>query len=131
MAVFRFALCALIVAGLTSCATSVPQPNLGQYKLKLAQWHQSGDYDRAFAVAAKPGAEYLKHRISQRKAGERTAVVFDIDETLLSNWGYLTARNFGITAASFADWVARNNDPALAPTQAIYFAAQREGILSF
>jgi len=131
MAFFRFALCCFIAVSLTSCATSVPEPNLGQYKLRLANWHESGEYERAFAVAAQPGADYLARRISQRRAGERIAVVFDIDETLLSNWGYLAERNFGITTQSFADWVARHNDPALAPTQAIYQTARRAGVPIF
>lgn len=131
MAVFRFALCSLIAVGLTSCATSVPEPNLGQYKLKLTKWHESGEYKRAFAAAAQLGADYLARRVSEKKAGERIAVVFDIDETLLSNWGYLTERDFGITARSFSDWIARHDDPALAPTQAIYQAARRAGVPIF
>ena len=127
----RLLVYALVAAGLTACATSVPSPNLGLYKQELVEWHDSGDYERAFAVASKPAASYLRQRIAQRKAGEKLAVVFDIDETLLSNWGYLTARDFGITSPSFADWVARHNDPALMPTRAIYEEARQAGLPIF
>ena len=128
---FRYSVYALVAAGLTACATSVPSPNLGLYKRELVEWHDSGSYERAFAASSKPAAAYLKQRIAQRKAGEKIAVVFDIDETLLSNWGYLTHRNFGITSPSFAEWVARHDDPALTPTRAIYEEARLAGLPIF
>lgn len=127
----RYTVYALVAAGLTACATSVPGPNLGLYKEELVQWHDSGDYERAFAASSAPAAAYLRYRIAQRKAGEKIAVVFDIDETLLSNWGYLRHRNFGITMPSFAEWVAKNDDPALLPTREIYEEARRAGLPIF
>lgn len=127
----RSAIFALVAAGFAACATSVPHPNLGVYKTQLTGWHDSGDYDRAFAQAAKKGVTVLNNRIAHRHSGDRIAVVFDIDETLLSNWDYLQYRNFGLTAPSFADWVKAHNDPALTPTKEIFQTAQRAGIPIF
>lgn len=129
--VLRYIVYALVVAGLTACATSVPNPNLGRYKEELVQWHDSGEYERAFAASSAPAAAYLRQRIAHRKPGEKIAIVFDIDETLLSNWGYLRHRNFGITTPSFAEWVAENDDPALPATRDIYEEARRAGLPIF
>lgn len=131
IAVLRIGFYALVVAGLTACATSVPEPNLGVYKHQLNSWYDSGGYERAFAAAAKAGADTLNQRLTHRDPQAKLAVVFDIDETLLSNWAYLHYRNFGITEASFAEWVKTHNDPALVPTQSIYMAAKNAGIPIF
>ncbi len=122
---------ALVALTLGACATSVPQPNLGLYKQELRQWHNSGKYAVSFAAAAAPGRAWLDHVIATRKAGDRVAVVFDIDETLLSNWGYLSAGDFVLNYDSFKVWTRANNDPPLSPTREIFERAKAAGIPIF
>lgn len=122
---------ALVTLTLASCATSEPRPNLGLYKKELRHWHDSGEYAACFARAAAPGRAWLERVIAAKKPGEKIAVVFDIDETLLSNWGYLSAGDFVLNYPSFKAWTRVNNDPPLAPTREIFERAKAAGIPIF
>ena len=122
---------ALLALALGACATTEPRPNLGLYKHELKEWHNSGEYAACFAEAARPGKAWLKQAIASKKAGERLAVVFDIDETLLSNWGYLDRDEFTLSWDSFRAWTRANNDPVLPPTKEIYDLAKSSGVAIF
>lgn len=121
----------LVVFALGACATCEPGPNLGLYRKELRQWHESGQYAACFARAAGPGEDWLDRVIATRKQGEKLAVVFDIDETLLSNWAYLSQDDFHITYASFRAWVRTHDDPALPPTRRIFERARAAGLPIF
>lgn len=121
----------LLALALGACATAEPHPNLGLYKQELKEWHNSGKYATCFAEAARPGKAWLERAIAARKPGERLAVVFDIDETLLSNWGYLTKEGFALSWDSFKAWLRANNDPVLEPTKEIFNLAKASGVTIF
>ncbi len=61
-------------------------------KSLLSRYHDFGDYDRDLAIVAGKAKAWLTSR-----AGDVTkpAVVFDIDETVLSNWDVLRRDDFG------------------------------------
>jgi predicted secreted acid phosphatase len=122
---------ALVAFGLGACATCEPGPNLGLYRKELKDWHSSGQYAACFAHAAGPGRVWIDRVIASKKPGDKMAVVFDIDETLLSNWAYLSQDDFNITYDSFKLWVRRHNDPALEPTKEIFERAKAAGIPIF
>lgn len=117
-----------LAAVFAGCAPCEPRPNLGLYKQQLVGWHDSGDYERCFAQAARRGEAALDRAIASTQPRQQMAVVFDIDETLLSNWEYLTAKGFGFQVDTFFAWVRTHSDPALAPTKAIYDKARAAGI---
>lgn len=122
---------ALVALSLGACATCEPQPNLGLYRHELVDWHQSGKYAACFAQAAAPGRAWLDRVMATRKPGEKIAVVFDIDETLLSNWAYLVRDDFSITYDSFRAWTKKYDDPVLGPTKEIFERARAAGIPIF
>lgn len=117
-----------LVAVFAGCAPCEPRPNLGLYKQQLVGWHDSGDYGKCFAQAARHGAVALDRAIASKQPRQQMAVVFDIDETLLSNWAYLTTKGFDVKLDTFFAWVKTHDDPALAPTKAIYDKARAAGI---
>lgn len=119
---------ALALAGCTCCE---PRPNLGLYKEKLVAWHDSGAYAACFSESARSAATVLRGEIARREPEDRLAVVLDIDETALSNWGYLSKVGFDVQADTFREWTARHNDPALAPTLALFNEARAAGIPVF
>jgi len=127
----KLGLLGLVLAMLAACTTCEPQPNLGLYKEKLTAWHDSGGYAECFARAAQPAREILRREIAARRPGDRIAVVFDIDETVLSNWGYLTSVGFDLNAATFEPWVRKHNDPALAPMLEVFREARAAGVPVF
>jgi predicted secreted acid phosphatase len=124
----RLLLAVGLVAVSAGCAPCEPRPNLGLYKQQLVGWHDSGDYEKCFAQAARRGEAALDRAIAGKQPRQQMAVVFDIDETLLSNWAYLTTKGFDVKLDTFFAWVKTHDDPALAPTKAIYEKARAAGI---
>jgi acid phosphatase len=122
------ALAALAV--LAACTTAEPQPNLGQYRAELVQWHTDGRYAASFDRAVAR-ADRLIAASARRPAGGKRALVLDIDETALSNWRYLTAVGFAVDAESFSRWTKRNNDPAFPSTLALFQRAKSAGFSVF
>lgn len=122
----------VLASTLAGCAIAPrePHPNLGVLRSECVRWHDSGDYAAAFARAATVARESLDR--SSRGAMPKThAVVFDIDETLLSNWPYLSAVQFAIAPDTFAAWTKRERGIALEPMRAVYARAQARGIPIF
>jgi predicted secreted acid phosphatase len=72
-------------------AAAEPQ-NLGDLKHDLNTYHDSGDYDRDLAAVGARAQTYLDAHLAGVK---KPAIVLDIDETTLSNWGDLKANDFG------------------------------------
>jgi len=55
-------------------------------------------------------------------------MVFDLDETLLSNWAEDQLVNFGYTAESWDAWVEEGKAPAIEPVRELYRTARRLGV---
>lgn len=118
----------------------VPSPdkfqNLGQLKTELKQYHdcadiQEGCYSKDLDRQADLAIKFLERRISSRKPGEKLAVVFDIDETALSNYPEMLADDFGYQAKDFDNWIKLAEAPAIPSTLRLYHEAQRLGIAVF
>jgi predicted secreted acid phosphatase len=112
---------AVVALCLASCASSPrePKPNLTLLKWRCIEWHDSGGYARAFEHAAKPASRTLEHYL-RGETPQNFAIVFDIDETLLSNWPYIYQSHFGIDQNTFATWAETSRDRALHPLQEIF-----------
>lgn len=85
--------CAIALAG-AGCATTgagVPE-NIHFSKQRLIEYQKSGRYEADIGRVAGDAANYLRTRLAQ---GGKNAVVFDIDETALSNYPALKANDFG------------------------------------
>jgi hypothetical protein len=91
----------LLVISLAACTTPA-QPlfpgspaqviNVGDIKLAATAYYQSGAYDRDLSIVAARAGAWMAERIPQVR---RPAVVFDIDDTALSNWEVIKANDFG------------------------------------
>lgn len=121
--------------------------NAGDWENALRRYHDDGVYEKQLAkvdtVASKwlrAGAraarvrvrgKRLKVRAARRhRSARRTAVVFDVDETALSNYTAIDADNFTFGPQSQAE--AQNEiGTAIAPTLELYRLAQKKGIATF
>ena len=128
----RLLIPALICVLLVGCASSPPEPapNLSLLKAQCVEWHASGGYNAAFARAAEPGRTALEDYL-RGETPQNFAIVFDIDETLLSNWPYLKDQQFAITPDSFAEWTRAGRAIPLQATRDIYARAQAYSIPIF
>lgn len=76
----------------TVVPASAEPANVGDTKDEATAYYESGQYWTDLAVVA---AQAIDQIAAQAPAVSRPAVVFDIDETALSNWEVIKANDFG------------------------------------
>lgn len=113
--------------------------NLQTLKDQLRVYHDSGAYERDIGVVAEEARAWIVQRAPQV---QRPAVVFDIDETVLSNWTRNVANDYGYFTDGPCDQLPRGpcgayayEDAALgtpiASMLATYQAARAAGVTVF
>jgi acid phosphatase len=110
------------------------EPNLGLLKVKLTRYHDSGRYMQELARVDKNAMNYLKKRVSENlnlSHPKKLAVVFDIDETVLSNWEHIKANDFGGNQATWDKLEEAGDDTALKPALKLYQLAKKEHVTVF
>lgn len=130
----------LTLALLGGCATGSDGPgNIHFHKERLTQYHDSGDHERDIEKVAAQASAWLTERL---KGPGKHAVVFDIDETALSNWPSIKANDFGwITAGpctiddkgaiskpcGLGPWIRMGRAQAIKPVLNLYQTARKLG----
>src|SRR5262249_5149633 len=87
----------LILMEILGCQTPPPtfssEPaNVGDAKIAATKYHDSGAYVRDLATAAAVADSWI---VQRAPTATKPAIVFDIDETALSNWAVIQADDFG------------------------------------
>ena len=144
----RAAVALLAAASLlvTACATTRPlgEPeNIHFHKQRLVKYYESGSYQTEVGKVADAIKAYLSERLAR---GDRSAVVFDIDETVLSNWPSIKANDFGwITRGActldkdgkpgspcgLGAWILLGRGEAIQPMRDVYQHARALGAAVF
>lgn len=100
--------------------------NLSTHKRAILTYVNSGGYNRDIAEIALQANKYLTKRLAKgAKAGKKLAVVFDIDETTLTNLAHMMANDFGYVPEVWDRWVEEGRAHAIVPVQTIYDTAVR------
>jgi len=106
--------------------------NLDKLKAELNQYHDCtgthGCYTRDLDLEANRAIDFLCRRAAHAGAGEKLALVLDIDETSLSNWEEMAGADFAYNDAAFNAWVDSAKAPAVAATLRLYNEARRLGV---
>lgn len=111
---------------------AAPPPNLSIAKQELGRYVVSGEYGRDMARVALRANKYLTRRLAQPpKPDEKRAIVFDIDETTLTNITHLMANDYGYVPAVWKRWVAEGQARAIVPVQLVYDLAVRNNVTVF
>lgn len=127
---FAGALAAVLVLPVSQFA--VPPANLNSAKYAVAQYVNTGEYGRDVAKIALKANKYLAKRVAQpAKPDEKRAIVFDIDETTLSNLPHIMANDYGYVPAVWRRWVAEGQARAIVPVQLIYDLAVKNNVTVF
>jgi predicted secreted acid phosphatase len=108
--------------------TAVEPTNLSTTKQQVGAYVTSGEYGRDMVKVAAEANEYLSRRIPKgvpksAKHSNKLAVVFDIDETTLSNLRHIQANDYGYIPKVWDAWVAEGQATAIYPVQAVYNTA--------
>lgn len=142
---------ALLLAGTPVAAAQPPAPpapiipppvepaNIGDLKNDAVAYYDSGAYLTNLQQTAAPATVWINE---QAPRVTRPAVVFDIDETALSNWAAIEANDFGRVIAGPCDdppqgpcgwlaWDLRGQSTVIEPTMEIFTTAKERGAAIF
>ena len=118
---------ALLGMILTLPAWTTPEPtNLSTAKRDVMAYVESGAYGKEIVKVAMQANKHIIRRAARgAKEGEKLAVVFDIDETALTNMPHMTTMDFGYVPPLWDEWVAAGQARAIIPVQTVYDTAVR------
>lgn len=110
--------------------------NLYSLKQKVTTYVAVGGYGKDVATVAEQANRYLIKRIPQGipkrvKRADKLAIVFDIDETSLSNLRHIQANDYGYLPKVWNAWVNEGQATAIYPVQAVYNTAVNGKIAIF
>ena len=112
----------LIPLALSACAPTSREPqNLSDLKQEITEYADSLNYQEDLAASVAPAKPFLVAR--KKQGGENLAVIFDIDETVLSNLPHMKESDWGYQPADWDAWVATAKSPALLPIRDAYQTA--------
>jgi acid phosphatase len=90
--------------------------NIGIAKDEVINYHKSGQYNNDLREAIKDAEE----KFNEVDAGPNSAVVFDIDETVITSYEYYRKWDFGYVPKYFDMWVDSAKAPAILPVLDLY-----------
>ncbi|MCD6056340.1 MAG: uncharacterized protein K0R12_1302 [Gammaproteobacteria bacterium] len=108
--------------------------NLETVKQELIAYHDSGKYAAELADVDEDAKAYLMKRINKNNrlsTPQKLAVVFDIDETVLSSYSEMLKLRFGGEFHQFMEYIAQGNEPVIQPSLALYNSAKANGVTVF
>ncbi len=89
-------------------------PNLDTVKAEIIAYYQSGDYERDVSNVDAHLQSNVDARLKQ--GVHKPAVVFDIDDTMLSSYAYERAYSFAYTERTWSQWERADRFPPIEPT---------------
>ena len=99
--------------------------NLTLLKEEIVAYVDAGSYDEGLGVVAREAEAWVEQRAKQ---GGKLAMVFDIDETMISNVPHMRAQDFGYQSPVWDAWVARGEGPVIKPVREVYRVARKLGV---
>lgn len=121
-----------LVLALPVSQLAAPSVNLTAAKQEITRYVGSGAYGRDVAKVALKANKYLTKRLAKpAKPGEKRAIVYDIDETTLSNLSHIMANDYGYVPAIWRRWVAEGQATAIVPVQVTYDIAVKNNVAVF
>jgi acid phosphatase len=107
-------------------------PNLDKLKDRIRAYHDCKDstycYTHDLDLQANRAIAFLHRRAAHIPAGEKLTLIFDIDETTLSNYEEMVGADFGYDNTRFNDWVNSAKAPVIPGTLRIFKEAQQLGV---
>lgn len=101
--------------------------NIGVAKNMTREYCKSPLYKEEINYVAGKAKEYLEQRLLSPVEG-RPAIVFDVDETLLSNLAYMEEMDFAYQTPQWNAWIDKGLATPLEGVQDLYKYARSKGI---
>jgi acid phosphatase len=114
----QIALCLVIAILCEATVGCRSYSNLSDYKTVLIQYYESGQYERDIESKLRPAERYLSRRTAS--GGDHLAIVFDIDDTALSDWEFTKDMYLGYNKDAFDQWAQKGSALAIKPVLRLY-----------
>jgi predicted secreted acid phosphatase len=105
-------------------------PNLQTLKDRIVEYHDSGKWDKDIEAVVKKAEHALDSGLRKKIAG-KPAIVFDIDETALSNWEIEKKLGFGYVPSIWSDWEKAGTAVPVKPILGLYKYAREHKVAVF
>lgn len=108
--------------------------NLDKLKTEIRNYHDSGAYNKELSAVAKQAQAYINAKAEANEKSSdpaKLALVLDIDETTLSNYKGMIARNFCDDQREINREIRRAEGSAVAPMLALYNDAIKHNVAIF
>jgi acid phosphatase len=109
--------------------------NIDALKKQLKAYHECtctcGCYTHDLDVQANRAITFLRRRTAHVRPAEKLAMVFDIDETSLSNWKLLVQEDFTYDKKAFDAWNESGQSPVIPGSLRVEQEAERLGVAVF
>lgn len=129
MVIRKLILLAIVPLQILISGCSAEIPNLTTSKARLYCYHDSGHYQKDVEKVAERAEKFA--RANANRATNSIAVVFDIDDTALSNWDYMAKIDFGYEAEHYEKWVKEGVASANSPVLKLYNDVHQLGLPVF
>lgn len=90
--------------------------NLDTAKKLVQNYYETGEFDKECSIPI----EAAKREIQKLKLNEKSLVVFDIDETALSNYEHTKEIGFGYVYTLWLEWLEKADAKAIPETKKFY-----------
>lgn len=103
--------------------------NIAFLKQDLVRYHDSGEYEYAIDKVTAKVEDYILQRVSAKDAAkQKMALVFDIDETVLSGYKYWVALGFGGTIDEINADICKGDEEAIPGALHLYNFAKAHNV---
>lgn len=124
-----------IACALTIQSKSFAEPaNLSQLKQTVETYHDSGAYQKELQQVAEDARHDLLQRVADNAKmanPQKLALVLDIDETSISNYNKMQARQFVYNKQKWDEDVLAADAPAITPVLSLYRTALQHHVAVF
>lgn len=110
----KILLLSLTILFLSSCSSSLE--NLDDAKAKVQFYYESGEYKKELSKIISDASEDFK----DIKPEANSAVVFDVDETVLSNYDAIKNMGFGYLSNYWHSWILEGRASAIEEVKDFY-----------
>jgi predicted secreted acid phosphatase len=105
--------------------------NIYEAKNSVKQYHKSGKYLEHVSYQANQAKKYITNRLKKVTPNEKLAVVFDVDDTLLSNYEHKLETDFSQNINLINECQKKAQMPSLNPVKELYDFAKEKGLYIF
>jgi len=105
--------------------------NLALVKKQLIAYHDSGAYMADIKIVAEHAENYLLKVVRANHSKQKLAVVFDIDETVISNYEGSKALGFGGTLPQIIQMTVTGDKEPIIPVRELYYLAKKNNVAIF